>query len=96
MDGLSEGAVVRTAISFTIPLAEEVLEENRHFGEENTTECPGNFSTPDAAPGHLCVFKSVGAVEPSSIGVGIAGGLLTLEGTSAFSFAAGTWAVTAP
>ncbi len=100
-----------TAISFPIPLANELGVEHVFFmaeGASPTTECPGEIGEPKAAPGDLCVYgrNFAGlsaspliinpAALPGTMGAASTGALLAFEVTSeATSSANGTWAVTA-
>lgn len=99
-----------TAISFPIEVEGGLAGSNVHFEEEETAECPGTLSNPDAAEGHLCVYR-LSELQPSIVGVfrqdelneegeGVpgaspSGAVVQIAGTSGF-FAFGTWAVTAP
>lgn len=48
------GGVITFPASLSGTLPAHVIE----FGGSPTAECPGTFSVPDAAPGHLCVYVS--------------------------------------
>jgi hypothetical protein len=49
---------IEVPISFSIPIKEEIFEEEIHFQDETgfATNCPGSVSVPKAAAGHLCVY----------------------------------------
>jgi hypothetical protein len=96
------------AISFPISLPEALPSTSVHFlaeGEGGTADCPGTVASPEAEPGHLCVYSKiligVGAskfiVDPGTIGVGAAssGALLNISMAPGGGVGFGTWAVTA-
>jgi hypothetical protein len=39
-----------------VKLENPIGEGSVHFNQPETTNCPGNVSTPTALPGHLCVY----------------------------------------
>jgi hypothetical protein len=98
--------VVRSPISFGIPLASPLPEANVHVmpeGATSTEACPGSVANPEAKAGHLCVYtgesNSVGSTfifNPSTLGLGAAtaGAVVEGLGLSPGSGAKGTWAVT--
>jgi hypothetical protein len=51
---------IHVAISFPIPLAEELLEADVHFQTDAgfTTDCPGNAENPNPKQGELCVYTT--------------------------------------
>ncbi len=62
VDEVGEESVARIALSFNIPLEEE-LEELESFefvpvGGLSTPDCPGSASSPEAAPGNLCLYAA--------------------------------------
>ena len=92
---------------------EVVLNEETFATEEVTqTNCPGSAASPEADPGHLCVYEGdlVGGVAapwsnfsivyPASptfkSGASTSGAVLIFTSLSETSFGTGTWAVTAP
>jgi hypothetical protein len=102
------GTVVspKAPISFSIPVSGTIT---AHFineeAEGNTTECPGTAENPAAAPGNLCIYKTIGSgftflsVQNPEAGdetVGEVGALLTFTQTVATGKMVGNWVVTAP
>jgi hypothetical protein len=49
--------LIKTNISFSIPLAGPLPASNVHIAPE-PTNCPGTVTEPEAAPGHLCVYSA--------------------------------------
>jgi hypothetical protein len=93
------GAGTRDAISFGFPLPSA---PTAHFipqaGPANPN-CPGSWATPEAAPGHLCVYEDVvtGAASTNIIVVRKYGALVAASSNAAGLFGStGTWAVTGP
>jgi hypothetical protein len=53
------GDTAGEAISFEIPLASAPAAHFLAKGSKPTAECPGTPSSPQAAPGNLCIYESV-------------------------------------
>jgi hypothetical protein len=100
-----------TSISFTIPLPEGLDENHVHYSTDAgfAIDCPGTAGEPTANPGHLCIYKSAGALEKtfivkpdfSNLGATATGALIEFENKQDIAngtaqFALGSWAVTAP
>jgi hypothetical protein len=101
----AEGLAV-ASISFNIPLASALPEEDVHFVGHNGdgSTCPGTVEAPTATAGNLCVYEdelfgvSFTAITRYSgnAGASTVGAILELDaGTSAPRVAIGSWAVTA-
>jgi hypothetical protein len=99
------GKAQLVAISFAIPLSEEVEATVMAEGASPTEECPGSASEPKAKAGILCVYvaKTEGSASPVQVrkaaggGAGFAsttGGVLFVGGEEGSAY--GTWAVGAP
>jgi hypothetical protein len=89
-------------VSFAIPLERPGEEEDVHVltaGASATTECPGSFTEPAAAPGELCVYTKEERGTPGFLEVdpdATGGVVLVFKGASGEGVAFGSWAVTAP
>ncbi len=94
----------QTVVSFGYLLSEPLPEEVVIKGTPATAHCPGSVANPQAAPGHLCVYTSLGTTVGSNV---IAYDVETAFGgetghtgmiiyTSNGAFSQGTWALTAP
>lgn len=93
-------------ISYQFPLAASPTPHYRPPAAGPTANCPGTYSDPQAAPGHLCVYSggrsgtnttySVDGVEHDR--VNRFGAALNVRSSAAtgYFFDVGTWAVTAP
>jgi Collagen triple helix repeat (20 copies) len=99
---------IRTAISFTVPLAAALDESHVHFiksGESLPAGCAGTIEKPEATSGNLCVFAAAG-MSVSSLtefilnaagahGADRVGALLLFGPPTTGQFTAhGTWVVT--
>jgi Collagen triple helix repeat (20 copies) len=88
-------------LSFTIPLAAALAEEQVHLlakGAAPTEECPGTLGKPEAAAGDLCVYtfeESGGLTFAESANLSTGGVALEFISGSLNGFAVGSWAVTA-
>lgn len=105
--GFTSGSQGITSISFAIPLAAALGENNVHLAPE-PTNCPGTAASPAADPGHLCVYTGdtsvggglVGIMPPDHpdpingevSGAARTGALLFYLGSAGTAW--GTWAVT--
>lgn len=103
---------VRETLDFAIPLENPLSVSNTHFlevGAEPTAECPGSAESPEAEPGHLCVYAGAeseswlaalsihkAGSEVGEEGASTAGAELRGTATEKGAFARGTYAVTAP
>lgn len=100
---------VTSAISFgrMLPAAPLVPSENLiQSGESPTLNCPGSFDSPQAAPGHLCIYEqnrqnsSLFTVMDNAIQfdrADAAGGTVVVRSAAAgVGYATGRWAVTIP
>ena len=103
---------VRETLDFAIPLENPLSESNVHFLEaeaEPTAECPGSAESPEAEPGHLCVYAAAESEswlaaltiqqvgnETGEGGASTAGAELRGTATEKGAEARGTYAVTAP
>lgn len=94
----------QTVVSFGYLLSARLPEEVVIKGASATANCPGSVADPQAAPGHLCVYTSLGTTVGSDV---IAYDIETTLGgetghtgmvmyTSNGAFSQGTWALTAP
>lgn len=96
--GIAQAASQSTKpLSFNIPLA--TAPTAVHFGEEETTECPGNVANPEAAPGNVCVYvefeENLSLLEIAGFPLKWKSGVVLLFNEGAGAIGAGTWAVTA-
>jgi hypothetical protein len=57
------------AISFGFTLAAKPVAHYVFSGDPATAECPGSASSPQAAPGNLCVYESIAADNAGPTGV---------------------------
>jgi hypothetical protein len=99
---------VSTEISFIYRLASAPTPHYIASGATPPPECPGNVATPEAAPGHLCIYEQSGStagdvgktvIDPTTNTPGASryGAVLLFGGaTTDDVFGRGTWAVTAP
>ncbi len=98
-------SVASNAISFGFALPSPPTVHIIDVNESPPAQCPGTASSPQAAPGHLCIYESyeqnerdAGAnwypndINPTQYGTG----LYTQSAAAGFFMARGTWAVTAP
>lgn len=46
------------SITFSFPLASAPTAHYRNIGDAATADCPGSAASPEAAPGHLCVYEN--------------------------------------
>ena len=93
-------------ISYQFPLPSVPTDHYLPPATASTAECPGSFSNPQAAPGHLCVYSEKrGGVQTSYSGDGMGFDALDRYGFAANIVSSGTannfydygaWAVTAP
>ena len=103
------GATAQTAVSFIYTLASAPTPHFVADGATPPTECPGTVATPQAAPGHLCLYESfhsdsVGTsqsvgdpVENAAPGASRYGFMYSIQAQSTGNMASvGTWAVTSP
>jgi hypothetical protein len=76
-------------------------------GSQPPAECPGTVSSPEAAPGHLCVYEKtpmnratltvMNPIDDGATNTSTVGTMLRMTSTAAgMFFSRGTWAVTAP
>lgn len=102
-DGFASAA--SNAISFGFALSSPPVVHTIDVNEAPPQDCPGTASSPEAAPGHLCIYESFeqnerdagGNFYPNSLNTTRYGtGLYTQSATAGFFIARGTWAVTAP
>jgi hypothetical protein len=106
---LDAGGNSLSAISFEIPLADDLAGSNVHvFGEAGfATSCSGSAAEPDAVSGHLCIYGAdpfgAGALAPKKVlkvtefvdGANKSGALLLFEDAAKAGFpGTGAWAVT--
>ena len=99
-------SVASNAISFGFALASAPQAHTIDVNEAPPAECPGTASSPEAAPGHLCVYESYEENErdpgwnsyPNTLNTTPYGtGLYTQsQDAGGFFVSRGTWAVTAP
>ena len=105
----AEIAELATAsVSFAFPLGAAPAAHFIPFGTANPVGCTGTPTSPEASPGHLCVWELDAATnatgQPRGIATGSAPDLATRFGFSGFVRSAGvgqyhyraSWAVTAP
>jgi hypothetical protein len=100
------GAEVLTPFSFPIPLAGELQHKVyvSRVSNPDPTHCPGNETSPEAAPGYLCVYEealsgklNAPSIHDSSSGPNNPGGFLDfVVNTEGSVFGDGSFAVTAP
>jgi hypothetical protein len=94
----------QTVVSFGYLLSASLPEEVVIKGGPANANCPGSLADPQATPGHLCVYTSLGTTVASNV---IAYNIETTLGgetghtgmviyTSNGAFSQGTWALTAP
>jgi hypothetical protein len=93
------GGTAFVAISFTLPFETQPEQSSLHViaaGEE-TTECPGSFLDPQAAPGQFCAYLRV-KNKVSLLGGTLykSGAILAYSLEDHESVAFGSWAVTGP
>jgi hypothetical protein len=107
MGGNAQGAfaISLTDISFGYDLGEAPTPHFIHFDGIPPAECPGNHASPQAAPGHLCIYEFTatntaarnlrgpgGGATSYSFGTGL---FVSSAGAGSYD-SAGSWAVTAP
>ena len=97
-DAPVSGDPTRDAISFDFPLPSAPAAHFIPLGGPADPNCPGTWATPEAAPGHLCVYENVGvAASTAIITVSKYGALVrATSNTSGLFGSTGTWAVTGP
>jgi hypothetical protein len=91
-----------SAISFPIPLPDDLDQAHTHIVTAPTAECPGSAEIPEAEPGHLCVYPGLQSsanlvlkADEFAFGASRSGALISVTGPEgALKF--GTFAVTAP
>ena len=92
--------VMEAAISFQVPLAQAPQSQFVPFGGPPTTECPGSFDTPEAAPGFICFYSNFDTNNVTGLDMRTTqfGARVFPTGVPAASNyeIEGTWAVTAP
>jgi S-layer homology domain len=92
--------VAEAAISFQVPLAVAPQSQFVPDGGPPTTECPGSFATPEAAPGWLCFYANFDQFNVTGLDMRTTqfGARVFPTGVPAASNyeIEGTWAVTAP
>ncbi len=103
---LGANSVASNAISFGFALASAPQAHTIDVSETPPPECPGTASSPEAAPGHLCIYESYEENErdpglnhyPDTLNTTRYGTGLYTQSQSAgrFFVSRGTWAVTAP
>jgi hypothetical protein len=105
--GTGAGTTTEQGISFQPPLASAPVPHFIGYGTTPPPECPGTAVTPEAAPGHLCVYEAstanvagrciydalVGSCGTASVR-GVA--LHVSAGGAGFYASSGSWAVMAP
>jgi hypothetical protein len=88
------------SISFGYQLASAPLPAFVPSGASPTQQCPGTYDSPQAQPGHLCVYEETGSNQSSPPEVALVntvGGIVSLFAKDAgASNSYGTWAVTVP
>lgn len=105
----SAGQDMQGAITFAFPLATAPTTHYIAAGVTPPAECPGNASTPEAAPGHLCVYESAVAINgtgrvfdpstsaaPNNVASRFGVGVAVTAAAAGDMRVRGTWAVTAP
>jgi len=93
------GEPTRDAISFGFTLASAPTPHFIPLGGPADPNCPGSFASPQAAPGHLCVYENVATSNASGsiIVVSKYGAIVRALSQAAGLFGTtGTWAVSAP
>jgi hypothetical protein len=89
-----------------VGLVENPITEEFELGPP-TADCPGSAEAPEAEPGKLCVYASIGTGANTSVGsidpisgeggkAGAVGSVVTFFGVAAGSQGRGDWAATAP
>jgi hypothetical protein len=103
----SATVLVNDTQSFVYPLASPPTVAVIPVGGSSTEACPGSSDDPQAAPGNLCIYATLGDSGPFPVCVispetntgcfqsGTTGFTLSAQG-SGDTFSTGTWAVTAP
>lgn len=93
------GTPARDAISFGFALPSAPTSHFIPQAGPADPNCPGTSASPEAAPGHLCVYESVptGLTSGSIIAVSKQGAVVKAESNAAGLFGTtGVWAVTGP
>jgi hypothetical protein len=99
----SAATAVQAPISFGLALPSEPTRHYVPFGGTPPPECPGEVNTPQALPGHLCVYgrSSTGTTSvlidsPADGGIRLGAIVQANTAGSVDVIVKGTWAVTAP
>lgn len=99
----SAGETLRAFGSFLFRVPPDTIDHFIEKGAARPPECPGTAASPEAQPGHLCVYEHVRQGTPSIViddpgGNGVETGFIlqtTVAAGGTFQ-SRGTWAVTAP
>jgi len=105
-EGTSTDDIQTSSISFPLHLKRNVTAVVRQEGAGSTHNCPGTARSPQARPGFLCIYVGVGInqgtvhsyspIDGNDNGNYRYGAVVYWRPVSAsFTFASGTWAVTA-
>lgn len=100
----TQGARAYDSITFSIPLAAAPTAHYLNEGSAPTADCPGSPASPEAAPGHLCVYERTASAVSRTVLDPISGdnpgssryGAVVFSSNTNETATYGTWAVKAP
>lgn len=101
----ASGNFVSDTQSFAFPLASKPSVHVVGIDATPSAQCPGTASSPQAAPGNLCVYEAEGSLGPTSVEIINPETNMTSDAsprgfsvamTQSDAFSTGSWAVTAP